>query len=229
MTLDDLRVLRAAVNDYRAAATAAGLAWPVAVAEPPVSRPPDLVHRLFGLDHVAEQLTWFQSQGWHSGRPLPDGGWVLDWPKDSAEALDPLAFSIGTPFPWRHQMPLFHFEFLIYTFVLAGEHEGEIWRYEIAPDSWDTVRAATSLAALFTEWTNGIADSAIRYNDFNGWLAVDDNAPYSPAFPVSLAGDPLLSERQRACGVDLACIERGFDSHEELLDTIAATRARLGM
>ncbi|MGW3152444.1 hypothetical protein ACWDG1_49405, partial [Streptomyces sp. NPDC001177] len=213
----------------RAAATAAGLPCPAAIAVPPGGRVPEVVHQLFGVNHVAEQLTWFQSQGWHAGRPLPDGGWVLDWPKDGDEALDPLALSIGTPFPWRHQMPLFHFEFLIYTFVLAGEHEGEIWRYEIAPDAWDAVRAATSLAALFTEWTNGIAAGVIRHDDRNGWLCVGEDAPDSPAFPVSLVGDPLLRERQRACGVDMACIGRGFDSHEELLDAISATRARLGM
>ncbi|MGW3607034.1 hypothetical protein ACWD5O_30340, partial [Micromonospora sp. NPDC005161] len=62
-----MRVLRDAAAEYRAAATAAGVEWPEH-AEAPVAQPPDLVYRLFDVDHVAEQLTWFQSQGWHSRR-----------------------------------------------------------------------------------------------------------------------------------------------------------------
>ena len=62
-------------------------------------------------------------------------------------SLSDLAGSVGTPFPWRRQMPLFRFSVVVFTFVLEGDHEGEIWRYEIGPDHWDTVRAAPSLAA----------------------------------------------------------------------------------
>ncbi|MEV6811827.1 hypothetical protein [Micromonospora sp. NPDC051296] len=238
--LDDMRVLRDAVAEYRVAATAAGITWPER-AEPPGGQPPGLVYRLFDVDHVAEQLTWIESQGWHLQRLLPNGGWVMPWPTDGGEALENLSFSIGTPFPWRHQLPLFHFDVLLYTFVLAGEHEGEIWRYEIAPDARDPVRAATSLAALFTEWTKGIAADVVVYNDLNGWLQVGDGArrdidmllervpDLDPlAFPVSMPEQPLLRARQRECGVDMTCIDRGFDCHEELLDAIAATRASLG-
>ena len=69
---------------YRAAATAAGVAWPDH-AEAAGGQAPELVYRLFDVDHVAEQLIWLQSQGWHSRRLLPDGGWVLPWPTDAGE------------------------------------------------------------------------------------------------------------------------------------------------
>lgn len=236
--LDEMRVLRDAVQQYRVAATAAGLTWPAQAA--PGGPPPESVYRLFDVPRVAEQLSWLQSQSWDA-RLLPNGGYVLPWPQDGGEALESLAFSIGTPFPWRRQMPLFHFDFLLYTFVLAGDHEGEIWRYEIAPDAWDVVRAAPSLAALFTEWTKGIAAGVVVYRDHTGWLQVGDGVhrdidmllermPHLDplAFPVSMPEQPLLRDRQRECGVDMDCIERGFDCHETLLDEITATRAALG-
>jgi hypothetical protein len=236
--LDDLAVLRAAAEAYRAAATAAGVVWPDH-ADPPVGRPPDLVHRLFDVDRVAEQLTWLQSRGWDSRRLFPNGGWLLPWPTgaDARESLDNLSFSVGTPFPWRHQLPLFHFEIILYTFVLAGEHEGEIWRYEFSPDALDAVRAATSLAALFTEWTKGIAAGVVSYSDLHKWLVVDDNGVSSStdldlfAFPVSvpLTHHPQLRARQRECGVDMDHIGRGAQRHEELLDAIAIARTSLGM
>ncbi|MGW3614369.1 hypothetical protein ACWD6N_31695 [Micromonospora sp. NPDC005163] len=239
--LDDMRVLRDAAAEYRAAATAVGLDWPD-YAEAPVGQPPDLVYRLFDVDHVAEQLTWFQSQGWHSRRLLPDGGWVMPWPTDGGEELDSLAFSIGTPFPWRHQLPLFNFEQLFYTFVLAGFHEGEIWRYEFTPDAWGSARAATSLAALFTGWTKGITAGAMVYNEFNRWLQVGDGVQDDVdllqervpdvdflTFPVSMPEEPLMRARQRECGVDMDCIERGFDCYEELFATVQATRRSLGV
>ena len=194
------------------------------------------------MDHFAEQLIWLQSRGWHSQRLLPNGGWILPWPTDVGEALDNLSFSIATPFPWRHQLPLFHFEIIVYTFVLAGDHEGEIWRYEASPDAWDSVRAATSLAALFTEWTKGIDAGVVRYHDLDRWLLVRDDVdmafelqegdthldPF--AFPVSVPYPqrPLLRARQRDCGVDMDGIDRGPDCQTELLDAIAATRASLG-
>ncbi|WP_329507375.1 hypothetical protein [Streptomyces chiangmaiensis] len=243
-----MSVLRDAAQEYRAAATAAGLTWPQAAAPPgastPLVPPPDLVHRLFDVDHVAEQVTWLHSQGWGSRRLLPNGGWLLPWPTatDAGEALDNLSLSVGTPFPWRHQLPLFHFEFLIYTLVLAGEHEGEIWRYEIAPDAWDAVRAATSLAALFTEWTKGFAAGVVHYDHPNGCLLVGERdrgdvealmvrtAALDPlAFPVSMPDHPLLRERQAECGVDMSCLDRGPEIMEELMEQADTIRAQLGV
>ncbi|MFF4229706.1 hypothetical protein [Streptomyces sp. NPDC001820] len=239
--LDDMPALREAAQGYRAAASAAGLTWPASGAPSGVRPPPDLVHRLFDVDHVAEQVTWLQSQGWHARRLLPNGGELLPWPTDG-ETLDALSLSVGVPFPWRHQLPLFHFDIIVYTFVLAGDHEGEIWRYEIAPDAWDAVRAATSLAALFSTWTKGIEAGVIGYNDFNGWLSVSDGtrcgldllqerAPsLDPlAFPVSVALHPLLRARQAECGVNVSCVDRGFECMEELLGEIEAIRTSLGV
>jgi hypothetical protein len=239
--LDDMTVLRDAAEAYRAAATAAGITWPD-YADSPGGPPPDLVYRIFDVDHIAEQLIWLQSQGWHSQRLFPDGGWLLPWPSNVGESLDYLSLSIGTPFPWRHQLPLFSFDIIVYSFVLAGDHEGEIWRYEISPDAWDSVRAATSLAALLAEWTKGIAAGVVFYADRDRWLHVGDGVhdPFDAllerdsdldpfAFPVSVpyTQQPLLRARQRACGVDMDCIDRGPDCHEELLDAIDATRASL--
>lgn len=238
--LDDPRTLRDAAEGYRAKATAAGLAWPGPTA-PPAGPAPELVYRLFDVDHIAEQLVWLESQGWDSQRIFPNGGELLPWPSDPAESLDQLSFSVATPFLWRHQLPLFHFGFLVYTFVLAGDHEGEIWRYEASPDAWDSVRAATSLAALFTEWTNGITTGVVGYRNLDGWLMIDDRvhdlveiiqerAPgLDPlAFPVSMAQQPLLRARQRECGVDMECVDRGAECQRELLDAIATTRAAFG-
>ncbi|MEO3742734.1 hypothetical protein ABGB21_16775 [Plantactinospora sp. B24E8] len=238
-----MRDLRAAVAGYRTAATAAGLAWPVP-AESPAGQPPELVYRLFGVDRVPEQLAWLTSQGMHEHRLLPNGGWVEAWPT-GGEPLDLLSLSIGTPFPWRQQMPLFHFEYIFYTFVLAGEHEGEIWRYELPPDTLDlAVRAAPSAAALFTEWTRGIAAGVVAHDRTNGWLQVGGGSAsvgrllerdLDPlAFPVSLVDEPLVRMRQRECGVDMARVElahgdEGFDCFEELSDIVQATRASLGV
>lgn len=242
--LDDMTVLRDAVAGYRAAATSAGLDWPAPATPSPA--PPDLVHRLFDVDHVPEQLTWLQSQGWDSQRLLPDGGLTLPWPSDG-DALDDLSLSIGVPFPWRHQLPLFHFEYLFYTFVLAGDHEGEIWRYEYPPDTWDAVRAAPSLAALFTQWTKGIEAGAVRLDDSTGWLMVgsgtgnDDDtirelqerAPdLDPlAFPISMPNHPLLRTRQTECGIDPNAVtpDRAPEIMEALTDEIGAIRASLGV
>ena len=243
--LDDLRVLRDAADGYRAAATAAGVTWPGGsrAGAGPV---PELVHRLFGVGHVAGQLAWLESQRWDSGRLFPGGGDLLPWPSaaDASAALDLLAYSVGTPFPWRHQMPLFRFSFLVFTFVLAGDHEGEIWRYEISPDTWDPVRAAPSLAALFTQWTRGLAAGVVHFRPADGWLHVGDptgspgpldvlrdRAPEldPPAFPVSLTLEPLLRDRQSECGVDLRCVDAGFDCQEELQQEVDAVRAALGL
>jgi hypothetical protein len=161
--LDKLPDLRDAAEAYRSAAVAAGLPWPAATAPGQADgTAPDLVRRIFAVDHVPEQLTWLRAQGWDAGRLFPDGGWLLPWPTEGDEALRNLSFAIGTPFPWRQQIPLFHFEIIVYTFVLVGEHAGEIWRYEASPDAWDSVRAATSLAALFTQWTSGVSWVLLR-------------------------------------------------------------------
>ncbi len=245
--LDSLQVLRNAAEAYRTAATAAGLPWPRQAESDRPGRDggpaPDLVRRLFAVDQVAEQLTWLQAQGWDTGRPFPNGGWLLGWPADVGETLDNLSFAIGTPFPWRQQMPLFHFEIIVYTFVLAGEHEGEIWRYEASPDAWDSVRAATSLAALFNQWTAGIRSGVISYQEPGQWLLLGTDAqdpfqllidraaeldPVAFPEPVPPTWFPQLRERQRECGVDMECIERGADCQFELLDAIAAVRTSLG-
>ncbi|MFF5177645.1 hypothetical protein ACFY2Q_06420 [Micromonospora sp. NPDC000316] len=231
--LDDMRVLRDAVREYRVAATAAGLDWPDQ-AESPAEQPPDRVYRIFGVDHVAEQLTWLQSQRWPDRRLLPNAGWRMPW-LEGADVLDYLGLSVGTPFPWRQQLPLFHFDFVLYTFVLAGEHEGEIWRYEVSPDAWDSVRAATSLATLFDQWTKGITAGVIVHDDHNRWLLVDDvdgvdGLPgLDPlAFPVAPVEETLLRTRQRECGVNIAVVEEGFEHNEELSDAIDAAKASLG-
>lgn len=41
------------------------------------------VHRIFGVEHIAEQLTWLQSQRWPERRLLPNGGWPIDAVKAS--------------------------------------------------------------------------------------------------------------------------------------------------
>src|SRR5690242_17454837 len=65
LMLDDMPVLVAAARGYRAAAAAAGVVWPERDATHDVP-PLELVYRLFDVDHVPEQLTWLQSQGWDS-------------------------------------------------------------------------------------------------------------------------------------------------------------------
>ncbi|MFV0137925.1 hypothetical protein ACLGIH_32880 [Streptomyces sp. HMX87] len=92
--LGDLPALRKAAHGYRAAASAVGLTWPAADAPSGVRPPPDLVHRLFGVDRVAEQVAWLQPRGWHGQRLLTNGGELLPWPADG-EALDTLSLSVS--------------------------------------------------------------------------------------------------------------------------------------
>ncbi|MEU8253701.1 hypothetical protein AB0C06_05475 [Micromonospora inaquosa] len=228
--LDDMCVLREAVRDYRLAATAAGLDWPD-YGESPAGQPPEQVHRIFDVERIAEQLTWLHAQRWPDRQVLPDVGWRMPWPEDG-DALQYLGLSIGTPFPWRQQLPLFFFDVVLYTFVLAGDHEGEIWRYEISPDAWDSVRAATSLATLFDQWTRGIAAGVVVYDEQSRWLLVEDvdgvNGLDPLAFPVAPVEETLLRARQRECGVDMAIVEDGFTYTEELSDAIDAAKASLG-
>jgi hypothetical protein len=240
--LDDMSVLRDAVAGYRAAATAAGATWP-GDAAPGGGQPPDL-NRLFDVDHVAEQVIWLASNGLEPDAPLPEGGALLPWSTDPAEWLDYLSFAIATPVPGRNQLPLFFFDHLVFTFVLAGDREGEIWRYEIDPDVWGAVRAANSLAALFTTWTAGIAAGVVTYRELDRWLLVGGDAPdpfalllertpgLDPfAFPVftGITHEPLLRARQRECGVDMDCVARGAECQEQLLHAIATARVSLGL
>jgi hypothetical protein len=241
--LDEMRALREAAEGYRAAATATGLPWHER-ADTQGAHPPDLVYRLFDVDRVPAQLSWLESQGWDSSQLFPNGGELRPWPTgDTARrSLDLLSYSVGTPFHWRHQIPLFTFSTYVYTFVLEGDHEGEIWRYLRSPDAWDPVCAAASLAGLFAQWTAGIAAGVVYYSEVTRFLLVGDptvnltfedfrrRAPdLDPAaFPDDLP-EHLLRERQRACGVDLDCVERGIECWEELLDDVEALQGSLGL
>jgi len=241
--LDEMRVLRDAAQEYRAAATAAGIAWPER-ADTQGAQPPDMVYRLFGVDHVAAQLSWLESQGWDSSELFPNHGQLQPWPTDdtAGESLDMLSLSVGTPFHWRHQIPIVWSAVYLYTFVLEGDHEGEIWRCLMSPDAWNPVRATPSLAALFTQWTRGIAAGVIVYSEDSRCLMVrhptipvtfDELWRRTPdldpaAFPYDLPA-PLLRERQRECGVDLDCIDRGLECWAELLDEVLALRSSLGL
>ncbi|MEU5786146.1 hypothetical protein ABZ754_00265 [Micromonospora purpureochromogenes] len=238
--LDDMRVLQDAVQAYRAAVTATGVPWPEN-GDRNGGLPLDALCRIFDVDHIAEQPLWLMSHGLPYERILPDGGFPLPW-TDASELLDYLSASVATPFYWRHQLPLFFFEHIVYTFVLAGEHEGEIWRYQIDPDDWNPLRAAPSLAALFTQWTKGFgADMYVR-SPHDSWLHVGDGErnpvdvllesatdldPF--AFPVFLSlysHEDVIRARQRECGVDTDRVDQ-FDCHEELLDAICAAGASL--
>ena len=236
--LDDMPALRAAVQTYRAAATAAGVP-PPAWDDPGGELPLDVVARAFDVGHLPEQLAWLRSQDWLGERALPDGAFMLPW-TDADELLGYLSFAIATPFHWRHQVPLFFMDHLVFTFVLAGDHEGEIWRYQIDPDNWNPVRAASSLVAMFTEWTKGFAAGVYDRSPYDTWLHIgyDGRDPVNLlldrgldpfAFPVYVSAYPhgdLVRARQRECGVD---VERAdaFEAHEELNDEIDNVRASL--
>jgi hypothetical protein len=58
------------------------------------------------------------------------------------------------------------------------------------------------------------------------WQRAPDVDPF--AFSDNIP-QPLMRQRQRKCGVDLDCVDRGFDSWEELTDTVHAVRASLGV
>ena len=196
------------------------------------------------MDHVAEQVIWLATRGLAPHAPLPGGGALLPWTTDPSEWLDYLSFAIATPFRWRNQLPLFVFDHLVFTFVLAGDREGEIWRYEIDPDVWGAVRAASSLAALFNTWTEGVScrrgglpgARRVAARRRQRRRSVCPGAGRTPeldpfAFPVftAITHEPLLRARQRDCGVDMDCVARGAECQEQLLDAIAATRVSLGL
>ncbi|NYH41087.1 hypothetical protein HNR22_000814 [Micromonospora jinlongensis] len=232
--LDDMGVLRSAVGDYRAAATAFGAAWR-AEGDRIEGLPVDELCRIFDVDRIADQPIWLNTQALPSARVLPDGAYPLVW--DKAETLlGYLSFAVGIPFNWRHQLPLFICEHIVFTFVLAGHNEGEIWRYQIGADDWNPVRAAPSLATLFTEWNRGFAANVYFHSPYDSWLHVGDaeNDQRDPfdvllergldpfSFPVDISqwshGD-LLRARQLECGVDVDRAD-AFESTEEVLFSI---------
>lgn len=239
--LDDLPVVQAAVAAYRSAATAAGIRWPE-VAGTRDDGPLEEVRRIFDVDHLDGALGWLHSLGLEEQPVLPEGAWLLPWPTQLPESLDELSFAFAVPFPWRRQLPLFGFDSTVFTFVLAGENEGEIWRYEFRPDTWDSVRAAPSLTALFTQWTRAITTGVISRAGQGDRLQVGAGIPNDPfrvlleqapildpfAFPVSVPDEALLRERQRECGVDMDRIDDA-ECHARLIDeinTVIATLAR---
>jgi hypothetical protein len=239
--LDDMRVLRGAVADYRAAATAAGVPW--LDEEGRIDGlPVDVLCRVFDVDRIAEQPVWLNTQGLPYGRVLPDGAFPLMWDK-ADELLGYLSLAVGVPFHWRHQLPLFRDDHIVFTFVLACDNEGEIWRYQIDVDDWNPVRAAPSLATLFTEWTDGFAARVYFRPPYDSWLHVGDgeHGARDPvglllergldplAFPVYISQHPhkdLLRARQSECGVDVDGAHQP-ERHEALLDAIGAVRATL--
>jgi hypothetical protein len=241
--LDDMRVLRGAVEGYRAAAmTAAGVPWPDD-GDRNDWLPLDVLCRVFDVDHIAGQPIWLNSQGLPYERVLPGGMYPLSW-NDADELLDYLSFAVAIPFHWRHQLPLFVFDHLVFTFVLTGDREGEVWRYQIDADDWNPVRAAPSLAALFAEWTKGFAANVYFRSPYDCWLHIgdDERDPFDMilerapdldpfAFPVFISSylhEDLIRARQRECGVDTDRADQP-ECQLELGDAIAAARASLRM
>jgi hypothetical protein len=241
MTLDDMRVLRSAVADYRDAATAAGVPWLDEDDRIP-GLPVDVLCRIFDVDRVAEQPIWLNTEALPYGRVLPGGAFPLAW-NNADDLFGYLSFAVGIPFHWRHQLPLFMYEHIVFTFVLAGDNEAEIWRYQIGADDWNPVRAAHSLSALFTEWTKGFAANVYFRSPYDSWLHIGDgdNVERDPvgvlqergldpfAFPVDISQyshKDLLRARQLACGVDLDHANRP-ERQEELLDAIEAALTTL--
>lgn len=239
--LDDMRALRASLERYRAAARTAGIELPApegGTAAPPT----DLVLRMTDVEQIPEQLLLLHSIGWGSKRSFPNGVFLMDWPGSAQvmEYVDYTALAIGVPFPWRQQLPIFFTDHVVYTFVLADGHVGEIWHYEWDPDGTSPVRAAMSLAALLDQWTKGIEIGAVEKTEWNKWLQIlvegNDEATMEHlaalgldplAFPVWLGGCSRLREWQAACGVDLDEIDREFDAREELMEAADAVVAEL--
>lgn len=238
--LDDMPVLLEAVEAYRAAAMAAGVPW-TDDGDRSDALPLDVLRRVFDVDHIAEQLIWLRSQRWLYEPVLPAGAFMLPW-TDGDELLGYLSFAVATPFHWRHQIPLFFADHLVLAFVLTGDREGEIWRYQIDADDWNPLRAAPSLATLFTEWTNGFAANVYDRSPYDNRLHIgyDGRHPFDLlrdraidpfTFPVYISSYPhadLIRARQQECGVDVDRADQ-FEAHEQLLDAIDAARASLRM
>ena len=230
--LDDMSTLRGAVDDYRAAAVAAGIAW-VGDGDRAGDLSPDELCRVFGVGRIPEQALWLVTDGLPYGRILPDGAHPMRW-NDVDELLDSLSFAVGIPFPWRQQLPLFSFDHLVFTFVLAEAYEGEIWRYQIDADDWNPMRASPGLVALLTEWTKGFGAGVYQRSEYDDWLHADDDVLRSRgldpfAFPVHVSqypDDTAIRARQRECGVDVGVADDP-DRQADLLDEIDAVRASL--
>jgi len=236
--LDDLRSLREAVEAYRVGAMAMGVPW-LDEGDRADALPVDALRRIFDVDHIAEQPIWLNTEGLPQARVLPDGAFPLEW-SNADDLLGYLSFAVGIPFPWRHQLPLLMYEHIVFTFVLAGDNEGEIWRYQIGPDDWNPVRAASSLAALFTEWTKGFAADVYFRSPYDRWLHVgnDERDPFVvllerdldpfayPVYSSQYSHGELLRARQLACGVDLDSADEP-GRQDELLDAIHAALASL--
>jgi hypothetical protein len=203
--LDDMRVLRRAVESYRAATTAAGVPW-VDEEDRVDGLPVDALCRIFDVDHIAEQPIWLNTQGLPYGRVLPDGAFPLVWNK-ADDLLGYLSFAVGIPFHWRHQLPLFFIDHLVFTFVLTGDNHGEIWRYQIDADDWNPVRAAPSLAALFTEWTKGFAADVYDRSPYDTCLHIghDGRDPSTCSLKATSTPSPFpctsRNTRTRTCSV----------------------------
>lgn len=229
--LDDMRALLDTVRGYRAAATAAGVPWLDEDGRTD-GLPVDVLCQIFDVDRIAEQPIWLNTQGLPYGRVLPVGAFPLLWEK-ADDLLGYLSFAVGVPFHWRHQLPLLLTDHIVFTFVLTGHNEGEIWRYQIGADDWNPVRAAPSLAALFTEWTKGFAADVYDRSPYDTWLHIgyDGRDPVDVllerdldpfAFPVDISQyshKDLLRARQLECGVDVDHADQP-ESQEELLEAI---------
>ncbi|MEU4420872.1 hypothetical protein AB0F81_09610 [Actinoplanes sp. NPDC024001] len=93
------------------------------------------------------------------------------------------------------------------------------------------MRAATSLVALFHQWTLAITEGVVVHDE-GGWLRIEeDELPWVNgldlvAFPVDLE-EHVLRQRQTECGVDLAAVDEGFDRREKLIHAVAAVKAAL--
>lgn len=235
--LDEMAVLRAAVEAYRVAAMAAG-APESDDGDRGDDLPLDVLYRVFDVDHFAEQLVWLRAQSWLYGCVLPEGAFMLPW-TDADQLLGDLGCAVAIPFHWRHQVPLFADDHLVFTFVLTGDREGEVWRYQLDVDTWMPVRAATSLSAAFTEWTKGFAANIYRRSP-REFLHLGHEGPDAVdmllgrgldplAFPTYIFDslhEDLIRSRQRECGVDVDRAD-SFESWEELNDGIDTVRASL--
>ncbi|GAA2360925.1 hypothetical protein [Dactylosporangium salmoneum] len=230
--LDDMHDLRAAVARFQTSAVVAGVPWHD-MQERPGNLTAGELCRVLGVDRIPEQILWLNGEALPYGRVLPAGAFPARW-DDAGQLLDALSASVGVPFFWRHQLPVLWYERVVFTFVVTGDREGEIWRYQFEPDDWNPVRAAPSLLAMFTEWNRGFDAGVYARQEWDDWLHVDAGALHghaldSLAFPVHISQydqGELLRRRQAECGVDLAVAE-DFEHIEALTDEVDAVRKSL--
>ena len=97
--LDETAALRAAVDSYRAAATAKGVIWP----DPPdaVPAPPARLAELYDVPRIPDQVRWLHSLGLVEKPVLPEGCALMPWPRTATEALSLLSYAFAVPFRWR--------------------------------------------------------------------------------------------------------------------------------